>query len=154
MVTPPVPGAPVPGTVSQASGALPPVPGAPVPGAGVLNTASLPGLLSPITGPSSIAASLPPETAVLAPLLGTGTSALLPWPGLDLPGVPGLPIPTPSYVGLPRDLVCEETAWSLQADKPAGKQAGKPAELAASTPADPADPRRADADWDKSPRRR
>jgi collagen type IV alpha len=91
----------------------PPVPGTPVPGGQSVGSIPHPGLIPEIPGGSQAFDSVSTPAGVLLPSLGTVTSSFLPTPGWDLPAVPGLSIPLPGHVGLPTDLLCAGTGWSL-----------------------------------------
>jgi hypothetical protein len=66
------------------------------------------GAVAPVVG------ALAPVTGIAAPLLANGASLLAPG-AVGVPTIPGLPIPLPTTVALPQDLVCEGTGWSATA---------------------------------------
>lgn len=79
--------------------ALPPPP-APVPGASGAASVGVPAPSSPFT-----------------PLAATGLSNLIAPPPLNIPSIPGLPVPLPNEIPMPSDLLCIGTDWSAsQAD--------------------------------------
>ncbi len=79
---------------SSVAGALPPPP-APAPGA---------------AGAASVSGPVVPDT--VTPLLATGVSNLVSPSPLNLPSIPGLPVPLPSEIPVPSDLLCVGTDWS------------------------------------------
>ncbi len=93
-------------SASSVVGLLPPPP-APAPGA--------PGAVS-VSGP------VIPDT--VTPLLATGVSNLIAPSPLNLPSIPGLPVPLPNEIPVPSDLLCVGTDWSAtQGDSAAGRPA-------------------------------
>ncbi|HEX5144969.1 MAG TPA: hypothetical protein VFW21_13980 [Mycobacterium sp.] len=66
------------------------------------------GAMAPVLG------ALAPVTGLAAPLLGGGSSMLAP-AAIGVPTVPGLPLPLPTTVSMPSDLVCSGTGWSATA---------------------------------------
>jgi hypothetical protein len=100
----------------------------PVPGASGAASVSVPGVPSPI-----------------APLAATGLSNLISPPSLTIPSIPGLPIPLPSELPVPSDLLCVGTDWSASQGDSAAAPANVeiPRALIAGTP--PVGDRR---DWD------
>jgi hypothetical protein len=72
------------------------------------------GLIAPMAALAPLAGALgalAPVAGVATPVLADGASLLMPGV-LSLPTVPGLPIPLPTQVGLPQDLICAGTGWS------------------------------------------
>lgn len=69
--------------------------------------------MAPLAGVTGILAEMIPQPSLGAPS-GTGLTGMLPTPQLDMPAVSGLPVPVPTQVSMPTDLVCEGVAgWSL-----------------------------------------
>jgi hypothetical protein len=62
------------------------------------------------SGAVNVAAPGPPSP--LTPLAATGLSNLINPPSLTIPSIPGMPIPLPSTVPVPSDLLCVGTDWS------------------------------------------
>ncbi|MGE3658801.1 MAG: hypothetical protein AB7G47_18740 [Mycolicibacterium sp.] len=91
--------------MTSVTGMLPPPP-APVPGAA-----------------ATVDAGIPAPAAPLTPLAATGLSNLVAPPSLTVPSIPGLPVPLPSEIPMPTDLICVDTAWSASQ----GDSTGAPA---------------------------
>lgn len=53
----------------------------------------------------------PPDP--LTPLAATGLSNLIAPPSLNIPSIPGLPVPLPNEIPTPSDLLCVGTDWSV-----------------------------------------
>ncbi len=79
---------------SSVAGVLPPPP-APAPGAPAAVSIAGPALPDPVT-----------------PLLATGVSNLIAPSPLNLPSIPGLPVPLPNQIPVPSDLLCAGTDWA------------------------------------------
>ncbi|WP_240431028.1 hypothetical protein [Mycobacterium kyogaense] len=129
--TPPVPPTP-PASVGVNGG----VPSSPIPGApgnsltvrdlltppGVLRTvqdaaSSVAGVLPPPPAPApgapaAVSISAPPVPDGFTPLLATGVSNLISPSPLNLPSIPGMPVPLPNEIPVPSDLLCAGTDWS------------------------------------------
>jgi hypothetical protein len=76
-----------------------------------------PGVLPVLGTTSSWVTSLIPQPTLGAPAAdASGLASLFPQPGLDLPKIPGLPVPLPENIPLnPTDFICEGTSWSATA---------------------------------------
>ena len=94
LLTPPGVLRTVQGAASSVAGALPPPP-APAPGV-----------------PGAVSVSGPPIPDGVTPLLATGVSNLIAPSPLNLPSIPGLPVPLPNQIPVPSDLLCVGTDWS------------------------------------------
>ncbi len=112
-----VPSSPIPGTpgnsMTVADLLTPP---------GVLRTvqdsaSSVIGLLPPPPAPApgvpgAVSVSGPGIPDAVTPLLATGVSNLISPSPLNLPSIPGLPVPLPNEIPVPSDLLCVGTDWS------------------------------------------
>jgi hypothetical protein len=79
---------------SSVASVLPPPP-APAPGASGAVNVGVPGPPDPLT-----------------PLAATGLSNLIAPTPLNIPSIPGLPVPLPNALPVPSDLLCVGTDWS------------------------------------------
>jgi len=64
-----------------------------------------------------------PVTGIAAPLLANGASLLAPG-AVGIPTIAGLPLPLPTTVSMPQDLVCSGTGWSVNTPEAAPAPAG------------------------------
>jgi hypothetical protein len=94
LMTPPGVLRTVQNTASSVAGALPPPP-APAPG-----------------GPAVVSVGAPPVPDGFTPLLASGVSNLIAPSPVNLPTIPGLPVPLPNQLPVPSDLLCAGTDWS------------------------------------------
>ncbi|GJF10103.1 hypothetical protein NGTWS1803_16330 [Mycolicibacterium cyprinidarum] len=120
----------------------PPVPGNPGSSATVNDLLTPPGVLRTVQdGVSSVAGALPPPPvpapgaagavnvgvpaapSPLTPLAATGLSNLVSPQPLTIPSIPGLPVPLPSEIPVPTDLLCVGTNWSASQGDPAAESA-------------------------------
>ncbi|MCV7070706.1 hypothetical protein H7H73_09890, partial [Mycobacterium rufum] len=62
--------------------------------------------------PGAVSVSGPPIPDGVTPLLATGVSNLIAPSPLNLPSIPGLPVPLPNQIPVPSDLLCVGTDWS------------------------------------------
>lgn len=96
--------------------------------------------MAPLAGVTGILAEMLPQPSLGVPS-GTGVTGFLPTPQLNMPAVSGLPVPVPTTVTMPTDLVCEGVGgWSLSTP---GTGSVMPDATAAIRP----------DDWDQSPKR-
>ncbi|WP_347133446.1 hypothetical protein [Mycobacterium sp. DL] len=109
---------------SSVAGALPPPP-APVPGAAGAVNVGVPATPDPFT-----------------PLAATGLSNLIAPPPLNIPSIPGLPVPLPNEIPVPSDLLCIGTDWSASQGDSAAPAVNVDIPKALVTGADPVGDRR------------
>lgn len=105
LLTPPGVMRTVQDAASSVAGVMPPPP-PPVPGA---------------SGAASVGVPAPPDP--LTPLAATGLSNLIAPPPLNIPSIPGLPVPLPNEIPVPSDLLCIGTDWSASQGDPAAAPA-------------------------------